>query len=252
MDITILGSGTSIPSKKRSSPSILVTIDNTKILMDTGPGSLRQLMKTGTSLNQISTLIYSHFHVDHIADLLPFIFSSKNNPYDPRTEDLTIIGPFGLEKIYNSLIDIHGASIVPDKFKINWFEAGSSSSFKFHNYTVNTCNVDHSDNSIAIKICDNLLRSIAYSGDTDYCNEIIDLARGCDLLVLECSFPEDQKKKGHLIPSEAGSIAGKALPVKLILTHFYPQCDFSDMITPVKHLFKGDVTLAEDLLKISI
>ncbi len=251
MEITILGSGTSTPSEIRSSPSILVSLDNTKILLDSGSGSLRQLKKTGASLNQISTLIYSHFHIDHIGDMLPFIFSSEHNPDDPRTEDLRIIGAMGLKQLYNSLIIAHGESIIPDNFNIDWIEAGENN-FDFGNYSIQTCHVDHSDNSIGIKITDEKDKTMVYSGDTDYCNEIIDFARDCDLLVLECAFPEDQKKKGHLIPSEAGIIAGKALPETLLLTHFYPQCDSSDMITPVKNHFKGDIILAEDLLKISI
>ena len=56
MEITILGSGTSIPSIKRSSPSTLVNIDNNHILLDTGPGSLRQLKKSNISLNQVDTI----------------------------------------------------------------------------------------------------------------------------------------------------------------------------------------------------
>ena len=118
MEITILGSGTSIPSNKRSSPSILVNIDDHSILLDTGPGSLRQLKKNNTSLNQIHTIIYSHFHIDHISDMLPFIFSSKHNPEEPRTTDLKIIGPMGLKKLYHDLLHAHGNQIVADIFTI--------------------------------------------------------------------------------------------------------------------------------------
>jgi len=251
MEITILGSGTSIPSLKRSSPSILVNIGNTNILMDTGPGSLRQLKKTGTTLNQIDTLIYTHFHIDHISDMLPFIFSSKYNHDEPRTTDLKIIGPIGLIELYNSLIKIHGNQIVPDKFKINWIEDVNSYS-KFYNFKVETCKVKHTDNSIAIKLIDNKGKEVVYSGDTDYCEEIIEFARDSDLLILECSFPDNLKKTGHLTPSEAGIIAKKSSPKKLTLTHFYPQCDNFDMLTPIKDRYNGEIIIAEDLIKITI
>ena len=118
MEITILGSGTPIPSNKRSSPSILVNIDDHNILLDTGPGSLRQLKKNNTSLNQLDNIIYSHFHIDHISDMLPFILSSKHNPEEPRTTDLEIIGPMGLKKLYHDLLHAHGNQIVPDSFTI--------------------------------------------------------------------------------------------------------------------------------------
>jgi ribonuclease BN (tRNA processing enzyme) len=251
MEITILGSGTSIPSNKRSSPSILVNIDDHNILLDTGPGSLRQLKKNNTSLNQIDTIIYSHFHIDHISDMLPFIFSSKYNPEEPRTTDLEIIGPMGLKKLYNDLLHAHGKQIVPDSFKIEWIEMAESC-FKFDKFIINTCKVMHTDNSIAIKLTDTNNKTVVYSGDTDYCAEIIDLARDCDLLILECSFPDNLKVKGHLTPSETGRIASQASANKLLLTHFYPQCDLIDIITPVKDCSNGDIIAAEDLLKISI
>ena len=251
MEITILGSETSIPSNKRSSPSILVNIDEHNILLDTGPGSLRQLKKTNTSLNQIDTIIYSHFHIDHISDMLPFIFSSKYNHEDPRTAVLKIVGPMGLKKLYHDLLNTHGSQIIPNKFTIELIEAAESY-FNFHRYIINTCKVMHTDNSIAIKLTDTNGKTAVYSGDTDYCAEIIELARNCDLLILECSFPDNLKVKGHLTPSEAGRIASHASAKKLLLTHFYPQCDFADIITPVKDCYNGDIIAAEDLLKICI
>jgi len=251
MKITILGSGTSVPSTKRSSPSIFVNIENENILLDTGPGSIRQLNKTNTSLNQIDTIIYSHFHIDHISDMLPFIFSSKYNPEDPRTTDLKIIGPIGLKKLHNDLLKAYGSQIIPDRFKIDWIEI-TESCYTFNNYQINTCKVLHSDNSIAVKITDSTGKAIVYSGDTDYCPEIIELAKNCDLLILECSFPDELKVKGHLTPSEAGKIASKACARKLLLTHFYPQCETSDILTPVKGYYEGKVFLAKDLLTVSI
>jgi len=251
MEITILGSGTSIPSNKRSSPSILVNIDGHNILLDTGAGSLRQLKKTDTSLNQIDTIIYSHFHIDHISDMLPFIFSSKYNHEDPRTKDLKIMGPIGLEKLYNDLILAHGSQIIPNRFKINWIETDEGK-FKFNDYQINTCKVMHTNNSIAIKLTDPNGKAAVYSGDTDFCPGIIELSRNCDLLILECSFPDNLKVKGHLTPSEAGRIASEASAKKLLLTHFYPQCDSADILTPVKKCYNGEILTAEDLLKISI
>ena len=251
MEITILGSGTSIPSNKRSSPSILVNIDSHNILLDTGAGSLRQLKKTNTSLNQIDTIIYSHFHIDHISDMLPFIFSSKYNHEEPRMTDLKIMGPIGLEKLYNDLILAHGSQIIPNRFKINWIETDEGK-FKFNDYQINTCKVMHTDNSIAIKLTDPNGKTAVYSGDTDFCPEIIELSKNCDLLILECSFPDNLKVKGHLTPSEAGRIASEASAKKLLLTHFYPQCDSADILTPVKKCYNGEILTAEDLLKVSI
>ncbi len=111
MEITIIGSGTSVPSLKRASPALMISCPNIRILCDTGPGTLRQLQKSGTSLNDIDLLAYSHFHVDHISDLVPFIFASKYSPDLARKRDLTIIGPGGIRQFYDRLVCAYGPSI---------------------------------------------------------------------------------------------------------------------------------------------
>ncbi len=95
-------------------------------------------------------------------------------------------------------------------------------------------------------------RSIVFSGDTDYCESIISLGQGADILVLECSLPDELKVDGHLSPSFAGEIATKAKCKKLVLTHFYPLCEKYDLIEECRKTYSGDVVLAEDLMKITI
>jgi ribonuclease BN (tRNA processing enzyme) len=68
------------------------------------------------------------------------------------------------------------------------------------------------------------------------------------MLVSECAAPESAKIPGHLTPSEAGRIAAMAGVKKLVLTHFYPECDRNDMITPCGKEFDGPIILAEDMM----
>jgi ribonuclease BN (tRNA processing enzyme) len=95
-------------------------------------------------------------------------------------------------------------------------------------------------------------KSIAVSGDTDYCENLIDLASGVDLLVLECSFPDEKKVEGHLTPTLAGKIASESGCKRLLLTHFYPICDQHDILQRCRQVFHGEVILAEDLMRIEI
>ena len=95
-------------------------------------------------------------------------------------------------------------------------------------------------------------KSIALSGDTDYCKNIIDLAFGVDLLVLESSFPDEKKAEGHLTPSLAGRIGLETRCKRLLLTHLYPICDQFDILNQCKQVYKGEVILGEDLMKIKI
>ncbi|MBW1758819.1 MAG: ribonuclease Z, partial [Deltaproteobacteria bacterium] len=74
ISVTILGSGTCVPSLERSSCSVLVEIGNSKILFDSGPGTMRRLLEAGTTIFDVSVICYSHFHPDHTSELVPFLF----------------------------------------------------------------------------------------------------------------------------------------------------------------------------------
>lgn len=95
-------------------------------------------------------------------------------------------------------------------------------------------------------------RSMAISGDTDYCQNIIDLASEVDILVLECSFPDGKKVEGHLTPSLAGRIALESQCKKLLLIHFYPICDQSDIVSQCSQVYPGEIILGEDWMRIAI
>jgi ribonuclease BN (tRNA processing enzyme) len=95
-------------------------------------------------------------------------------------------------------------------------------------------------------------RSIAISGDTDYCRDIVDLASEVDLLVLECSFPDEKKVKGHLTPFLAGRIGLESGCKRLLLTHFYPICDEFDILKECRQVFQGEIILGEDLMWVKI
>jgi len=95
-------------------------------------------------------------------------------------------------------------------------------------------------------------KSVVISGDTDYCENIVNLASGVDLLILECSFPDEKKVEGHLTPSLAGRIARESRCKKLLLTHLYPICDQHDILTQTKQAFDGEIVISEDLMRVQI
>ena len=77
MKITILGSGTAAPRINRNMSSYLLEINNNKVLFDTGPGTIRQLLKLKVNLLDIDNIFYTHLHNDHINDLGAIIWSNN-------------------------------------------------------------------------------------------------------------------------------------------------------------------------------
>ncbi|MBT8358194.1 MAG: MBL fold metallo-hydrolase, partial [Deltaproteobacteria bacterium] len=76
LNVTILGSGTCVPSLKRSSCSILLDVNGSKLLFDSGPGTMKRLLEVGTTIFDISFIFYSHLHPDHTGELVTFLFAT--------------------------------------------------------------------------------------------------------------------------------------------------------------------------------
>ena len=95
-------------------------------------------------------------------------------------------------------------------------------------------------------------KSLVVSGDTDYCDGMIDLGREADLMILECSMPDDMKVQGHMTPRECGKLAQNANCRKLCLTHFYPVCEPKDVRAKCLAEYSGELFLAEDLMEFNI
>lgn len=71
-------------------------------------------------------------------------------------------------------------------------------------------------------------------------------------MLLECSFPDSLKRKGHLTPSECGRIAAETNCRRLVLTHFYPEILETDIISSVAKYYQGEVDLAYDGMELEI
>lgn len=253
-ELIILGSGTAVPTAERGAASYLLSIDQELILMDCGPGATRRLAQAGFSLNSLSRVLISHFHPDHICDLTAIIFGSSIKGYQ-RTEPLEILGPVGLKAHYNKLTDLWGRWIVPNDFELIFREFETISDdeaiIDLSNYRILTRVMAHSYPAIGFRI-ETTSGTIVYSGDTDYCNNIVALCQDADLAVLECSTPNNEKIKGHLTPELAAKISSEAQVKHLILSHFYPSCEGIDLIGQCRIYFAGQITLAKDFLRFTL
>ena len=101
--VTILGSGTCVPSLKRSSCSVLLEVGDSKLLFDSGPGTMRRLLEAGITIFDISFIFYSHLHPDHTGELVTFLFATKYPDGNSRTTSLTITAGRGFSAFYKTV-----------------------------------------------------------------------------------------------------------------------------------------------------
>ena len=254
MEIILLGSGTSIPLSNRGSPSFILLLNGHTILFDMGPGTIRQLAKTGMNFAKIGQIFITHFHPDHTADLIHFLFATRHPPILKKREPFTITGPDGLKNLIKKLQEAYGTwlNIPPEILTIEELTAEKPEKKGYDNFNILTQPTNHTPHSIAYRIEDRSGKSLVYSGDTGFCDGIIDLAQGSDLLILECSFPDNKRQEGHLTPSLAGKIASLAGVKKLLLTHFYPEVLKTDVTEQCRKTYAGELILGKDLLHVNI
>ena len=250
MELIVLGSGTIVPSVTRSSSAYAVKVGENTIMMDLGPGTLRRMKEANIEVPDVDLILFSHFHPDHTSDFVPFIFASKYAIGSYRTKDLKILAPLGFGEFFNGLIEVFGDWIVPEGYDIS-VEEMSEGKVDFGGFSVATKKVVHNPESIAFRI-DGDGRSLVYSGDTDWSEGLISLAKGADILLLECSFPDEMKVGGHMTPTEAGRAARLSGAKKLVLTHLYPPMEDVDIAAAVGREFGGEIVIASDLMVIDI
>jgi ribonuclease BN (tRNA processing enzyme) len=243
LEIQILGSGSITPTSKRSYSSIIVKTISENILMDIGPATLYKLCRLGYKLNELNYLLITHFHIDHVADYLPLIHSKA---FDPKTGKikpkgiLTVYGPQGLlEFTQNLLENVKPWNKVAENLQcsgyLNLYEV-LSGKFKEEKEWIGG-------------------KSVAYSGDTVPDENLIKLAEETDLLIHECSFPNEELLIGlHTTASKLGKIAAETKCKRLVLTHLYPICEtkIDEMVGRISKDYDGDITVAEDYMRLII
>lgn len=245
MLITFIGTGCGVPSKERASPSILLSLDGENILFDTGPGSIRELLKAGYTYNDIDHIFYTHFHLDHISDLAHFLFASKY-PLAPRTRDINIIGPYGIKEFYKKLFALYGCQLISSLYNVNIL---TPEEFRLDRWGIKTAKLPHTEESIGYRI-EHRRKIFVYSGDTGYSKELIELGQNADALILECSFQGEVE--GHLYPELTGRIAKECRAKLLFLTHLYPDMREDNVSIGVRKEFRGEFIVARDGMRIRL
>lgn len=250
MILTVLGSGTFQPTMQRGCSGYLIDTGAENVLFDCGPGVLRQLAAADRKAGDIDHIFLSHMHPDHICDLVPILFAKKHaEKTDHRS--LNLYGPPGFK------------SFLKDWMKpfMRWFEGFTDfctlSEYRDMKYNMDSFSflslpVEHTENSYGLKIENESGITLAYSGDSDYCTNLVELCRDADTSILECSFNDNKKVKGHLSPADIKMIAQESGCRNFIISHIFPETDTHELINAFSGIVKTNFTIAKELCPISI
>lgn len=224
--MTVVGSGTLVPSGERSSPAHFVECGDARLLLDAGPGAVHGLARLGAAWWKISHVVFTHYHTDHFGDLPHLLFALKWGCPEPRTRPLHVLGPPGLLDRIEALRRAHGDFMVRPGFGLAYEEVDREGSWgggegvprlRFHP-------VPHTESSVAVRL-ELAGRSVGYTGDTGPQGSLGAFLRGVDLLISECAYPDPAPPGRHLSPASVAAMAAAARPGVLVLTHVYPPLD---------------------------
>lgn len=214
------------------------------MLLDAGPCTLARLLHQGITYTDIDRLFCTHLHPDHSVDIACMLFAMRNA--EPRREKpLQIYGPPGLREFYEGLNQVYNNSLEPKSYELDLIELWDAEAM-FDSWRVRASPMSHMVPAVGYRLEFSDGKALVYSGDTDYCENIVRLAVGADILVLECSFPDDLRVEGHLVPSLCARIARESGCKTLVLSHFYPQWEGRDILEECRRFYDGKLILAED------
>ncbi len=108
MKLTLLGTGSPVPSLKRASAGYMIEVGNDVVLIDHGPGTFQRMMQAGVSATQVSHVFFSHLHFDHCLDFVR-LFLHRWDISPPDTPKLKVYGPPGLTHFVDRLFGDDGA-----------------------------------------------------------------------------------------------------------------------------------------------
>ncbi|WP_273845112.1 MBL fold metallo-hydrolase [Rubrobacter calidifluminis] len=246
MEIVVAGSGTVVPRLERAQSCVVVRTGSETLVMDPGSGALRGMLRAGIDPLTVDRILITHFHPDHTSDLVSLLFTLNYGSESPRSLPLHVYGPEPFEQFWSALQGAWGEWMAGDyPVEVHTLPVRGGA-MELPNGTLRWAPARHRPESIAYRL-EGDGKSFVYTGDTEYCRSIPRLARGADLLLVECSFPDSSPVPGHLTPSGVARIARESSPARVVLTHIYPQADERNLPEEVKENgYTGEVSVARD------
>jgi len=275
IDITLLGTGGPRPDPDRAGPSTLISAGGEHLLVDAGRAVLMRLAAVGIGPGQLSAVLLTHLHSDHITDLNDVITTRWIMNFDPDPAPLRIVGPVGTRDVVGHLL----ASLEPDITyrlahhddlttppTVEVIEVTSGPVELGTATTVTAGPTDHKPVEPSVGYRFDLGGvGVVVAGDTVPCAGLDDLCAGANALVhtvlrkdiiATVPIPRMQDTLGyHSSLEEAAATATRAGLDTLVLTHYipaFPSGGGDDWRELAARHFTGRVELGDDLHHITI
>lgn len=244
--VIILGASNAIPTKESENTHMVIVGNDRTVLIDSVSNPILRLEQAGLDFNNLTDIIVTHFHPDH-ASGIPLLLMDMW--LMGRQKPLNIYGlHYTLDRV-EGLMGFYNWSEWPNFFPIVFYRLPAREMtlvLDCPDFTIHASPVHHMIPNIGLRV--NFPQSqkvMAYSCDTEPCDEVIRLSEGADVLFHESTG----ESPGHSSAAQAGEVASKAEVNKLYLIH-YPTGRFKkgDIAAEAAQTFQGEIQLAKDFM----
>lgn len=246
MQLRIIGYWAPYPRALEACSGYLVSSDSAHLLLDCGHGVCSRLARW-LPAEQLDALIITHFHPDHYVDLFAIRHSIGGAlRAGSRSEPLPVYMPDQPKHHYQAFAQMKELQVIP------LTDQG--------NYTVGDMQfqalaVTHPMPTFGIKVSYQN-RSLFYTADTSYDQQVVAAARGAKLLLCECSLRiadgEFARQLGHMTTAQAGQLARKSGAEILVATHFWPEYHPEALQQEIQPEYQGRIIMAASDLTVQI
>jgi ribonuclease BN (tRNA processing enzyme) len=283
--ITLLGTGTPAPSLTRQSSGYLIEVGTDVIVWDHGPGAHQRLIESGHRSTDVTHAFFTHLHYDHCMEYGRLVLQRWDQGAD-RIPDLNVYGPPPIARMTEQLFGadgVYGPDIrarIEHRSSLDVFEARggklprrrpaprvteihAGSTVEGNGWKVTAGHAQHVQpylECLALRL-DTKEGSVCYTGDSGSNDSIVELAKGCDVLIhMNHYFSGTEPTPAYRAACgnhRDNAIIAKRAGVKvLVLTHLLAQIDVpgirEQIVHEIQEVFEGKVIWGEDLMQLGL
>lgn len=240
--ITLLGTGTCQIEHERRASSVLLELDGVLILFDCGHGVVQRLLEAGISHDKLNHVVLSHFHPDHVSDLIPLLQAGAWSRRDPRSTDLHIYGPRGVQRLVDGLMKLfEPSSFTQPSYKVRVREI-TEEQFEIRRQHFEFISLPPAGNH-GLHFAWRGKR-YALTGDSHFHEQEIAFLSEVDLAIID---------SGHLEDQQIVLLAAKSQAKVIVCSHLYREIDASRLQSQAAEWgYTGTILVGRDLMSFEI